>query len=117
MPVLTDVRGAIGPGRASAVASKLEAFTRLSADDKAALAAICRNVRVIDARRDLISEGDSGYSLPAREAEATARWTRAVLDGEVAAPVALARQAALVVDHCRREGGAARQPLRLVSSK
>jgi CRP-like cAMP-binding protein len=58
MAVLTDVRGAIGPGRASAVASKLEAFTRLSADDKAALAAICRNVRVIDARRDLISEGD-----------------------------------------------------------
>jgi anthranilate phosphoribosyltransferase len=65
----------------------------------------------------LISEGDSGYSLPSREADATARWTRAVLDGEVAAPVALARQAALVVEHCRREGGAARQPLRLVSSK
>jgi anthranilate phosphoribosyltransferase len=65
----------------------------------------------------LISEGDTGYSLPPREAEATARWTRAVLAGEVAAPVALARQAALVIDHCRRQGAAGRQPLRLVSSK
>ena len=65
----------------------------------------------------LISEGDSGYSLPPRDAEATARWTRAVLDGEVAAPVALARQATLVVEHCRRQGAAGREPLRLVSSK
>ncbi len=65
----------------------------------------------------LFSEGDSGYSLPPRDAEGTARWTRAVLAGEVAAPVALARQAALVIDHCRRQGGAGRQPLRLVSSK
>lgn len=40
------------------VASKLEAFTRLSTDDRAALAQISRNVRMIDARRDLISEGD-----------------------------------------------------------
>jgi CRP-like cAMP-binding protein len=58
MAVLTDVLGAIRPDRASVVASKLEAFTRLSADDKEALAAASRNVRVIDARRDLISEGD-----------------------------------------------------------
>src|SRR6478672_6012390 len=58
MAVLTDARGTIGSVRASAVASKLEAFTRLSADDKVALSAISRNVRVIDARRDLISEGD-----------------------------------------------------------
>jgi CRP-like cAMP-binding protein len=42
----------------SAVASKLEAFTRLSADDKAALAQVSRNVRSVEARRDLISEGD-----------------------------------------------------------
>jgi len=56
-------------------------------------------------------------SLPSRDIEATARWTKAVLAGEVAAPVALARQASLVVDHCRRQGGAGRQPLRLVSSK
>jgi CRP-like cAMP-binding protein len=40
------------------VTSKLESFTRLSADDKAALAQVSRNVRVVDARRDLISEGD-----------------------------------------------------------
>jgi anthranilate phosphoribosyltransferase len=65
----------------------------------------------------LISEGDMSYALPERDAEATARWTRAVLGGELAPPVALARQAALVEDHCRRQGGAARAPLRLVSSK
>ena len=65
----------------------------------------------------LISEGDSGYSLPPRDAEATAHWTRAVLDGKVPAPVALSRQASLVIDHCRRQGAAGRQPLRLVSSK
>ena len=65
----------------------------------------------------LISEGDLGYALPAREAEATAQWTREVLAGNIAAPVALARQASLVIDHCRRQGGAARAPLRLVSSQ
>ena len=58
MAVLTDVRGALAPERASAVASKLEAFTKLSADDKAALAHLSRNVRIVEARRDLISEGD-----------------------------------------------------------
>ena len=42
----------------SAVASKLEAFARLSADDRSALAQISRNYRYVDARRDLISEGD-----------------------------------------------------------
>jgi CRP-like cAMP-binding protein len=41
-----------------AVASKLETFTKLSADDKAALAEVSRNVRFVEARRDLISEGD-----------------------------------------------------------
>jgi CRP-like cAMP-binding protein len=40
------------------VASKLEAFTRLSAEDKAALAAVSRNVRFVEPRRDLLSEGD-----------------------------------------------------------
>jgi CRP-like cAMP-binding protein len=40
------------------VASKLEAFTRLSADDKAAIAQLGRNVRFVDARSDLIAEGD-----------------------------------------------------------
>jgi CRP-like cAMP-binding protein len=42
----------------SAVVSKLEAFTRLSADDKHALATASRNVRFVEPRRDLISEGD-----------------------------------------------------------
>lgn len=41
-----------------AVASKLEAFTKLSREDHAALAGIARNVRFVDARRDLVSEGD-----------------------------------------------------------
>jgi CRP-like cAMP-binding protein len=53
----------------SAVASKLEAFTRLSADDKAALAQVSRNVRSVEARRDLISEGDKP------------RYVHLVLDG------------------------------------
>lgn len=45
-------------GSGPAVASKLEAFTRLSGDDRAALAQISRNFRYVEARRDLISEGD-----------------------------------------------------------
>lgn len=51
----------LGPGTSSsgpALASKLEAFTRLSTDDRAALSQFTRNIRFIDARRDLISEGD-----------------------------------------------------------
>lgn len=40
------------------VASKLEAFTRLSSDDRAALAQVSRNVRFVEPRRDLVSEGD-----------------------------------------------------------
>lgn len=50
--------GATRPGPNSAVASKLEAYTRLSADDRAALARLGRNFRFVDARRDLVSEGD-----------------------------------------------------------
>lgn len=50
--------GAVRSGSDSAVASKLEAFTKLSADDKAALAQARRNLRFVDARRDLVSEGD-----------------------------------------------------------
>jgi len=42
----------------SPVASRLEAFTRLSADDRAALAQVSRNVRFVEPRRDLVSEGD-----------------------------------------------------------
>jgi anthranilate phosphoribosyltransferase len=65
----------------------------------------------------LISDGDAGYPLPARDLAATAQWTRDVLDGKTPAPNALTRQAALIVDHCRHAGSATRQPLKLVSSK
>jgi CRP-like cAMP-binding protein len=41
-----------------AVAYKLEAFTRLSADDRTALAQVSRNVRFVEPRRDVVSEGD-----------------------------------------------------------
>jgi CRP-like cAMP-binding protein len=40
------------------VVSKLEAFAKLSEDDRSALAKATRNVRFIEPRRDLISEGD-----------------------------------------------------------
>ncbi|HEX6740666.1 MAG TPA: Crp/Fnr family transcriptional regulator [Sphingomicrobium sp.] len=40
------------------MASKLEAFTKLSKDDRAALDQVSRTFRFVDARRDLISEGD-----------------------------------------------------------
>lgn len=65
----------------------------------------------------LIGEGERDYALPARDAIATAQWTRDVLDGRIAPPTALARQVAIIVEHCRRAADAARQPLRLVSSK
>ena len=42
----------------SAVALKIEAFTKLSADDRKALNALSQNLRYVDSRRDLISEGD-----------------------------------------------------------
>jgi CRP-like cAMP-binding protein len=55
---LTDVYPALLSAPGSAVASKLEAFIRLSPDERAALAQLSRNFRFIEARRDLISEGD-----------------------------------------------------------
>ena len=58
MTLLTHTSGAFWFGSGPAVASKLEAFTRLSADDRAALQEITRNFRFIDARRDVIAEGD-----------------------------------------------------------
>ncbi len=58
MSPLTVVPTAFQSGTGAAVASKLEAFTRLSADDRAALAQVSQNYRFVDARRDLISEGD-----------------------------------------------------------
>jgi CRP-like cAMP-binding protein len=58
MAPLTVLRGAIPFGPEPAVASKLERFTKLSSDERAALAQLAHNVRVIEARRDLIGEGD-----------------------------------------------------------
>ena len=53
-------------------------------------------------------------ALPARDAEATAAWTRQVLDGALPVPAAIAQEAALLVEQAR---GAAspRSTLRLVS--
>jgi anthranilate phosphoribosyltransferase len=65
----------------------------------------------------LPGEGEQGILLPARDAEATARWTREVLDGKAAVPCPIARQAALIAEHCKSAGTAARSPLRLVSSR
>ena len=58
MPTPTVDFGAIRSRSDSPVASKLEAFTKLSADDKAALSQVSRNIRFVEPRRDLISEGD-----------------------------------------------------------
>lgn len=69
MAPLTHGRWALPSGSESVVALKLEAFTRLSADDRAALAAISSNVRYVDARRDLVCEGDKP------------RYVHLVLDG------------------------------------
>jgi anthranilate phosphoribosyltransferase len=60
----------------------------------------------------LIGEGDSDYALPTREAHATARWTLDVLEGRAPMPVAIEKQAQLIVDHCR--GVSARPNLKLV---
>lgn len=49
---------AIQLGSGPAVSSKLEAFTRLSSDDRQALQKVTRNTRFVEPRRDLISEGD-----------------------------------------------------------
>jgi CRP-like cAMP-binding protein len=54
----TNVRSAFFSGSGTAVASKLEAFTKLSSDDRAALIQLSRNYRIVDARHDVISEGD-----------------------------------------------------------
>ena len=58
MSLLTVVPGALSFGSGLAVASKLDAFTRLSGEDRTALSEIARNLRFVDARRDLVSEGD-----------------------------------------------------------
>jgi CRP-like cAMP-binding protein len=69
MTLFTTPAGALGGSAGSAVTSKLGAFARLSADDRNALAAASSNYRFIEARHDLISEGDSP------------RYVHVVLDG------------------------------------
>lgn len=58
MPTPTVDFGALRSRSDSPVASKLEAFTKLSAEDKSALSQVSRNIRFVEPRRDLISEGD-----------------------------------------------------------
>ena len=58
MPPPTLVPGSLEDGAGIAVASKLEAFTKLSADDRGALASVIKNTRYVDARRDVVAEGD-----------------------------------------------------------
>lgn len=53
--------------------------------------------------------------LPARDAEATARWTQDVLAGKIAPPAALAQQAALIAEQSR-EAASTRPSLKLVST-
>jgi CRP-like cAMP-binding protein len=55
---LTDVPRAFSTWPEPAVALNFEAFTKLSGDDKAAFSAVTKNTRVVEPRRDLISEGD-----------------------------------------------------------
>jgi anthranilate phosphoribosyltransferase len=64
----------------------------------------------------LLQAADDDVSLPERDADATARWTRDVLDGRAAAPSALLAQAALLAVACR-DAGSDRPPLKLVSSQ
>jgi anthranilate phosphoribosyltransferase len=62
----------------------------------------------------LIGEGEAAYPLPSREAHATAKWTRDVLDGALPAPVAITKQVALILEHCEQTGHAARRALKAV---
>ena len=49
-----------------------------------------------------IDAAEAGYPLPERDADSTARWTREVIEGRTAAPLALAAEASLIARHCRR---------------
>ena len=62
----------------------------------------------------LIADGETDPQLPAREAPLTAAWIRGVLEGREKVPTALARQVALLAEHCNAAGAAARPPLKLV---
>lgn len=71
--VVHGTHGAGNSGHAPALVTKLECFTKLSDDDRAGIAKACANVSLIDARRDLTSEGDRP------------RYVHVVLDGWAAA--------------------------------
>ena len=62
----------------------------------------------------LTGDGEAGLVLPAREAPLTAAWIHDVMDGREKVPAALARQVALLAEHCHAAGAAARPPLKLV---
>ena len=64
----------------------------------------------------LPGDGEEALALPSRDAASTAAWTRQVLDGTVAVPLAIARQVAIIAGHCKAAGAAARS-LRLVSTR
>ena len=61
-----------------------------------------------------IETGETDLKLPLRDAHSTAQWTAGVLEGKLRAPAALARQVALILDQCRKNGAAVAPPLRLV---
>jgi CRP-like cAMP-binding protein len=63
MTTLTAESQSSNLGSGPPVASKLEAFTRLSADDRQGLVQASRNFRYVDARRDVISEGDKPHHV------------------------------------------------------
>lgn len=64
MSSLTADPAALFVGSVPAVVARLEAFTRLSSADRLALAELTRNFRFVDARRDLIAEGDCPHFVP-----------------------------------------------------
>ena len=64
----------------------------------------------------VLEEAHQELELPARDAAATAAWTRDVLAGRAPVPAALSRQATLIATHCKAAGAEARA-LRLVSSR
>ena len=64
----------------------------------------------------LLGDFEGELALPVREARATADWTRDALEGRTPVPPAIARQVAIIAGHCKG-AGAARSPLKLVSSK
>ena len=66
---MTPVAAEFSSSQGLAGAAKFDTFTRLSADDRAALGGLAHNVRYVDARRDLVAEGDQP------------RWVHLLLDG------------------------------------